>query len=218
VRRLVLVLAVGLGLLSSAAVAANPRDEQKRLRPADTALARRALLQIDDLDGVGWLRQPAPSNDGSTRCAGFDPDFSKFTITGEARSSFANQVAAAAIGSSVDVFATRAQAMNDFRLGAKPALARCLRELLAAEFRSSAPGVEATVASSTMLAAPRVGERAAKYRLVARIAGNGQALTVYMDVLGFQRGRSIAVMFFTGVMRPVRDQLAIARLVDSRLR
>src|SRR6266545_3052013 len=88
-RRRVLIAALLLALtLVGAALARDPRAEQVRLKPADVALANRIALKTADL-GAGWSKQAIPAGeDSGMKCPEVDPDFSKFTITGKARSAF----------------------------------------------------------------------------------------------------------------------------------
>lgn len=211
---LVLVAAVFAFGTAAALAATDPHDEQERLRPADMALARRTTLKATDL-ASGWKRMPVPSEDDDSKCPGFDPDFSAFTITGKARSVFARQAGAAI--SAVEVYATRAQAIGDFRTGAKPAVAKCIRHAFETDVARGAGGTARTM-SSRMVAAPRVGERSVLYRLVGTLTVQGRTVRVYMDVLAFQRGRSITALFSSGFGGPIRGQTAVARLIAARMR
>jgi hypothetical protein len=211
---LALVAAV-FALGTAAAIAAtDPHDEQERLRPADMALAKRTTLKATDL-ASGWKRMPVGSEDDS-KCPGFDPDFSAFTITGKAESMFIRRGSGVVL-SAVEVYKTRAQAVGDFRTGAKPALAKCIRYAFETAFARSAGGTARTM-SSRMVTAPRVGERSVLYRLVGALTVQGQTIRVYMDVLAFQRGRSITVLLSTGLGGPIRGQTAVARLLAARMR
>jgi hypothetical protein len=69
-----------------------------------------------------------------------------------------------------------------------------------------------------MLRSPRIGDRSATYRLVARVRSAGTSVPAYFDLHVFQRGRSIGGLFFTGTGVRVPDQLALARTVAGRLR
>jgi hypothetical protein len=211
---LALVAAV-FALGGTAAIAAtDPHKEQERLRPADMAHARRTTLKATDL-ASGWKRMPVGSDDDDSKCPGFDPDFSAFTITGKAQSMFTSQ--GGVVLSAVEVYATRGQAIGDFRTGAKPALAKCIRHAFETDFARGAGGTARTI-SSRMVTAPRVGERSALYRLVGTLTVEGRTIRVYMDVLGVQRGRSITALFSTGFGGPIRGQTAVARLIAARMR
>jgi hypothetical protein len=199
---------------ASAASARDPRDEKERLRPADMRLAARATLTRADLAG-GWKRQPDTPDDNESRCPG-QPDFSAFTITGKAESQFAHP-RGGYIASIVEVYATKAQAIGDFRLGARPAFARCLAHAFEGDFANGAGGRTRTI-SSRMVPAPRVGEQSAVYRLVGTLTVRRTTVRVYFDVHAFRRGRSIAVAMFMQLGSRVADQTMLARRVASRMR
>lgn len=207
-----------LTVLATAAVAfgaRDPRREQVRLTAADNALAKRALVKSGDV-GAGWKRTAVDGDeDEPTRCAGYDPDFSALTITGKARIAFV-QATGSSIVSTVDVLKTRAQAASDFRLGATPAFAGCFGKLLGREFARG--GVRVKIVSARMMSAPRVGEQSAAFRVVARLQSGGSPISLTMDLLAIQRGRSLAALFFTGVGKPLSRQLELARTVSSRMR
>jgi hypothetical protein len=178
------------------------------------ALARRTTIKAADL-AFGWKRMPVGSDDDS-KCPGFDPDFSAFTITGKASSLFARQGGGAVL-SAVEVYRTRAQAIGDFRTGAKPGVAKCLRRAFETEVARGAGGTARTI-SSRMVPAPRVGERSALYRLVGRLTIQGRTIRIYMNVLAFQRGRSITALLSSGFGGPIRGQTALARVIAARMR
>lgn len=213
-RRAVALLALLL-VVPAGAAGANPRDEQERLRPADMALARRIALKPGDL-GVGWARTAASVEDDQTmRCPGWNPDFSAFTITGKAISAFVSQSGGSVL-SGVEVYATKAHAVGDFRTGARPALAGCLRTSLERQFKQT--GVRGDVVSSRMTRAPRLGEHSAAFRAVVRLRANGTTVPVYMDFLVLHRGRSLASLLLSGAFRPMPDQRSLARRVVARMR
>lgn len=205
-----------LALVPAALAGTDPRAEQLRLTAADNALARRATVQAGDLS-AGWRRVPAGADESEVpTCPGYAPDFSRFVITGKSRSAFQSGVGASIV-SSVEVYRSRRDAVGDFRLGTQPAVARCLKHLLDKAF-AGVESMDAEVISSRRIPAPKLGERAAAYRLVAELTANGVSVKVYIDVLVFQRGRSIAALFFTGAFEPVGGRTAVARAVAARLR
>jgi hypothetical protein len=213
--RLAAVFAL-LALVPAALAGTDPRAEQVRLNAADNALARRATVQSGDLS-ARWRKVAAGADESEVpTCPGYAPDFSRFVITGKSRSAFQNPTGAAIV-SSVEVFRSRSDAVGDFRLSTQAAVARCLQRLLDKAF-AGVDGLEAEVVSSRRVPAPSVGERAAGYRLVAELSAPGASLKVYIDVLVFQRGRSIAALFFTGAFEPVPGRTPLARTVAARLR
>lgn len=214
--RLLAVVLLALVLVSAALAATDPRAEKRRLRRADVALAKRTNLKLSEL-GAAWRSFPASAGSGSTSsCPGYRPDFSRFTITGESIAAYVSSTGSSIV-SSVQVYPSRAQAAADFRLGARPGFARCLGQMFETDIARGAGGRGTTV-SSRMLASPRVGERAAWYRLVGRLTVRGRTIPVYLDVLGVQQGRSQAGLFFTGLGGPQRGQVALARRLAARMR
>jgi hypothetical protein len=210
------LLLAALVFVGGPLAARDPRAEKERLNPRDMALARTELLARADL-APGWRRTPSsPDDDEPTRCPGWNPDFSRFTITGKAKADFEHSQAGASILSTAEVYATRSQAVGDFRTGAKPGLARCLKALLDKGFRQVR--ADARIVSARMVFGPRIGERSATYRLVASVRASGSSAPAYFDVHFFQRGRSIGGLLFTGVGTRVPDQLPLARTVAARLR
>jgi hypothetical protein len=209
-------LVVLLALAPAALAGSDPRAEQVRLNAADNALAKRATVRLADLAG-GWRRVSAGADESEVpTCPGYAPDFSRFVITGKSRSAFQGALGSSIV-SSVEVFRSRRDAVGDFELGTQPAVARCLKHLLDKQF-TAVQTVDARVVSSRRVPAPRLGERSAGYRLAAKLTANGLSVDVYVDVLVFQRGRSIAALFFTGAFEPVDGRNAVGRAVAARLR
>ena len=217
-RRLAVVLALALavaGAFAAVAAAKDPRREQERLTPADMALAGRVAVRPTDLPR-GWLQTAVPPENGSMSCPGFDPDFSRFTITGKSRSAFSS-TGGRSVVSLVEVYASRAQAVGDFRLGAQPALARCLRTTLQ-DAVPAGTNLALRVRTSRMQPLGGVGENGAAFRLVASVSSGNVSLPLYLDALVFQRGRTITALMFTSAMERVPGQLALARAVARRMR
>ena len=217
VRRLVLLLLVCAAVPAAALAASNPHAEKRHHTRADMALARRSLLRQSDV-GPDWARLSIPSNPNATLdCPGYDPDFSRFTITGESQVAYTYQSLDQILSSS-EVFPSRAQAIADFELGARPEFAGCLRRVLVRSLGASATGVSIRSASARKVHAPKVGERAAAYRLSAVVSAHGVRIHIYLDLLAIQRGRTQAALVFTGIDSPVPSQLSYARAVAASMR
>jgi len=215
VRRTVTLIAlVGCGLLLvAAALAGPPRLEQKRLRPADVSLAKRATVRSSDLP-AGWVRRAmSPNPPQLPRCPGADLDFSAFTITGRARSTFAK--GQSVVQSFVEVFQSRRDAIGDFRKATAPKVLACLGPELERQGRQQ--GLDLRIESSRPARRSAVGERAFAVRFVMSVAAGARRVRLYMDVLGVQRGRSTVALFFTGTA-PVRGSLSVASSVAARMR
>jgi hypothetical protein len=217
-RALAVALSLAAVLTTSAAGASDPRAEHVRLRPADVALAKRAVLQQDDV-GPDWVRVAAPKqSDAQFACGSFRPDFSSFTITGQASASYRiSSPPGAQIDSTVAVFQSRSQAAGDFRRGAKPQLATCLADQVRRAFRGYPKGIRGRLVSSKMVTAPELGERSAAYAITAQISGNGVSMRVFVDVVVVQRGRSIAALVFTGLGSRLPSRQFFAASVSERL-
>ena len=119
--------------------------------------------------------------------------------------------------SSVEVYESRADAIGDFRMGAKPIVANCLKRSLERQLKAS-PLVKVSVPFARVVAAPPVGDRRIAYRIVARLKAASTQLDVYLDVIVVQRGRSIAALFFTGPKQSLPAQAQIASSVAARMR
>jgi hypothetical protein len=204
-------------LVAGLAAARDPRDERVALRQADVALAQRIALKARDLGGA-WQRLSVPPAGEGERltCPGFNPDLSHFTITGQASTAFYQRTGASAV-SVVEVFRSRADAVGDFRAAAKPIVVACLKAQLERELRDQVP-VDVAVPVARVVPAPRVGERRMAFRIVARVEAGVARISLYLDVVVVQRGRSIAAVFFTSPTRPFarRDRAVVA--VATRLR
>jgi hypothetical protein len=207
------LLACGL-LAAAVAQGGPPRLEQKRLRPADMALAKRVTLRAADV-GRGWTRTTPekPSTELPT-CPGVDMDFSRFTITGTARSAF--ELRGATVESQVEVFKSRADATGDFRKGTSAPVLRCVGRWLRDEVKKEAPGVR--LVSARLLSRPRLGDRAVLYRVVMDVPTQAGNVRVFVDLLGFQRGRTAVTLSFGSVERPLGGQLVLARKLLARAR
>jgi len=216
VRRLAAIAVLLLFALPISALAQASgrfRPEQKSLRSADVALAKRTTVRAADLTS-GWVRgRPYPSSDEKLDCPGVDLDFSRFTITGTARTKFDRP--GASIESYVEVYKSRTDAAGDFRKGSRPGALACIARLLDKEARRDG---RSRVVAARSLADPRVGERAMAYRIVLSVATSSRAVRVYVDFLGFQRGRTAVLLAFTAGRAPITGQVPLARAVAARAR
>jgi hypothetical protein len=207
------LLLVSALLLSASAHAGRFRPEQKRLRPADVALAKRTTVRTSDL-AAGWMRRPtAESPDETLNCPGVEMDFSRFTITGSAKSKF--ERSGASVESYVEVYESRADAAGDFRKGSRPGVLACIAKLLDTEVRQDG---RSRLLVARSLARPRVGEEAMAYQVVLSVATDRGAVRVYVDFLGFRRGRTLVLLAFTAARAPIKGQALLARVVAARAR
>ncbi len=201
-------------LVVAVAQGGKPRLEQKRLRPADMALAKRTTLRASDL-AQGWTRRKPekPSSELPT-CPGVDMDFSVFTITGTATSKF--ERGGTGIDSQVEVFKSRSDAARDFRKATTAPVVRCISRWLREEIAKEVPG--ARVVSARLLSRPRIGQQAILYRVVMEVTTPNGPVRAYVDLLGFQRGRTHVTLGFSSISAPLSGQLAVGRSVAARTR
>jgi hypothetical protein len=212
----VAVLLVLSLLVATVASGRDPRLERVQLRAADVALAQRITLKQRDI-GASWRPTRIPDSSGQRLiCPGFNPDFSRFTITGKANSGF-TQTSGASIISSVEVYESRADAIGDFQVGAKPIVASCIKRSLEREINVGGV-VEVSVPFARVVAAPRVGDRRIAYRIVARLETASTRVDLYLDVVVVQRGRSIGAFFFSGPKQPLPGQAQIVSAAAARMR
>jgi hypothetical protein len=214
VRRAAIPVLVVIALLVTAAAQAGRfRPEQEHLRAADNALAKQTTVRASDL-ASGWARKPtAASPDRKLSCPGVDLDFSRFTITGTARSKFART--GASIESFVEVYKSRRDAIGDFRKGSRPEALACFARQLDKEARADG---SARVVAARSLGEPRVGEQASAYRIVLSVQTDRGAVRVYVDLIDFRRSRTLVTLAFTAGLAPIRGQVALARAIAARAR
>ena len=204
-------LVAALALALAAPASAGPRDEKERFTKAGQALARRAVLHRADLS-AGWTPVSVPPR--SNRCRSYDPDLSRFTLTGKARSAFVRP-SGAGIGSSAAVYVSARQAAAAFEAEAKRGLLTCMSAGIVKQLAKA--GIHATVVARRMSRSPRLGTRSASFRLVLVIGVGGRTVPYDVDLVTFQQHRVIAALSFQALGGPVRGQLALARHVASRL-
>ena len=212
-RRLAVISLLTCGLAVAAVAAASPpRLEQRRLTSTDMALAKRVTL-ASDLP-AGWSRQrPSTQSEQLPRCPGADLDFSRFTITGKARSSFLRGTSV--IETFVEVFESRADATGDYRKSTQPKLLACLGPELRRQARKT--GVDLRLVSARFAERSTIGDRAFEYRVVASVSTSTGRMRIYVDLIGFQRGRTLVATYFSGTS-PVRGRVAVARSIAARAR
>ncbi len=56
------------------------------------------------------------------------------------------------------------------------------------------------------------------YRIVVSVATDRGSVAVYVNFLGFQRGRTVVLLAFTGARAPITGQGLLARAVAARAR
>lgn len=185
-------------------------------RQADK-LARAALFGAGDLRG--WKSTPGPKKAPTLTCGAFAPDLTGIRILGAAASATFNQSSTGPFASQlVDVFKSPAQERSFWHRVVTRRLETCVADSLTAGSTSS---VTFTVDHKRLLSLPRIGERAAGYRVIGTAAASapGQSETVYLDMLVVGSGSGLSAISFTSFFDPVPRslELRLARLVADRL-
>lgn len=213
-RRLALAAVCLLALAFVAGASArDPRAEKLLLNAADNRAARASLLTEADLQPV-WQRVKGSGDETVPTCANYRPDFSRYTVTGKAEAEFKDTSGEMVISSS-EVYASHAQAIADYRLGTKRQVASCLAQTFEKQ-PTGDPSVHVKAVSAKQVAAPRLGERSARYKIVLRFTGPGGSVPAYLDAIVFQKGRTIALLMTLGVPQPITDGPSLASVMSAR--
>ncbi len=201
---LIVVFCLAVVAVAGAASARSPRLERLALRPADGQLAQRSIVALADL-ASGWSGgQTTSGPEGTPDCPW--QNYSAFTLTGQAMSEFSHT--GAQLQSSVQVFATHAQAIGDYAVDTKAGTATCEGEHL-----RRALGEGATLVSARQSPVTKLGERATAFRWVIKMGPN----VIYLEAIEFVRGRAIGGLFAANVGRRLAGTDILARAMDLRL-
>jgi len=205
--RLALVV-VALAVVESAA--AGPRDPRERHTKAGQAIARSAVLRPRDFS-PGWRRVSRRGR--PVRCRSYDPDLSRLTRIGEARSVFSFK-GHAEIGSSVSVFLEPRQAATAFRVGATRAFLTCAATRFAKGLARYGP---VRVTLKRMTPGPPLGVPSRAFHWGLRLRWHGRSLAYRYDTIVFVADRALATVWFWCGGKPCRYEAATVRIVASRL-
>jgi len=178
------------------AAAAPPKDA---FTPAGKALAKSVTLRLSDLP-AGWKTSASGNSTGDVTCATFKPDQSDLTRIGHAESNFASADSLGAVGSTVGVFSSAAQAQTAWSRLVRPQLVGCLASLFKQGI--SANSGTATIRSTGRLTVPMAAPRKAAYRIVSDVVTGGQSVRAWVDVLLQGRGSADTVILVTSVSSP----------------
>jgi len=217
VRRRFVILAALTGCALTCgpfALARNPRLEHLALNTSDMRVAASALLRTADLAAVppGWRPLQSSPDDSPPLCPW--QDYSSYTLTGRAESSFqATRVGGAGfVGSTVDVYSSTADARGRFGMDAHSGTAACESKRL-----RTALGPGLTVLAARQLPLAELGDHATAFEFVYTQSRKPQR--IYVNTIELVRGRYVAVIESTNFDTPgsATTRLALARAVDRRL-
>ena len=214
-RLAVLLVLVGAALAAAAATASaakDPKAPTQRHTPADTRLAKSLALRRTDL-AAGWTAaKPVPD---SPPCVG-SPDESDLVQTARIDPSFTWRDGATTIGSEVDVFRSKQEALKDWRLSTFALTKKCM---LQSARDGLGKGVRVSIAGGSPLTPPRGSERSLHYRLVFSVRSQSQTLSLVTDVIALGRGRITVVLHTVTVARPLPGSVltSLAGTLTDRL-
>lgn len=195
----------------------DPRAPREQLVAADMAIARNAVLQASDMQPQ-WRRVRPPAI-GGPGCPQNDPDLSRFTVTGKARSLF--KAGSSRIETRLKVFANGGQAALYFDSTWNRTVLRCVREGVKGDFRRA--GLRPRVIYARLLREPPVGSKTVHFVIGYMLTLKDGTKQAYpLDMIAFQSGRAVGLLAFDFIpsfdgSRPCPCELDHARVVASRL-
>jgi len=181
------------------------------------AIARNATLWASDMRPE-WRRVRPPAITGPG-CPQNDPDLSRFTVTGKARSLF--KAGGSRIETRVKVFANGGQAALYFDATWNRTVLRCVREGVKGDFRRA--GLRPRVIYARLLNEPPVGSKTVHFVIGYMLTLKDGTKQAYpLDMIAFQSGRAVGLLAFDFIpsfdgSRPCPCELDHARVVASRL-
>jgi hypothetical protein len=218
-RRLALLLVVALAVPALALAAGT--DPKRQLNAADQRKAASIVLKRSDFV-AGWRKAAStPDNGSDYDCAGYSPDQSDLTLTGDAQADFVAAQGFPTISSTANVYKTRSQAAAAWSRSDKPALAPCAAKVLKQEIEKD--GGKVAIVKAGKIAFPKLAPRTSAYRIAFNVtmtsAGQTRTVpfTVHMVVLGHGRGDVTLLAFALGSGIPQAELRAFAKLSAARL-
>jgi hypothetical protein len=204
----------------SGPTASKTRSHRPKIRHkhADMALARAAVLHHADME-PGWDLAPLPKE--APVCRRNNPDVSRFTITGEASSSFQTPDGVTRTSSRVRIFANGGQAALYFEAVNTRAELLCIRDSVKRWLSSN--GWRPHLLYANLETEPPIGAKTAIFLVGFRIIlSTGQRVAYPVEILKFQMNRGVGTLSYDFIRagdpnRPCQCELNEARLVAGRL-
>jgi hypothetical protein len=215
----VLRSAAALVVAATAAVAialpASASQPQHKYTQAGNALAKGVVVKLSDLP-ANWKMSKAGGAGANVTCKGFNPDQSDLTSIGQANSAFETKDGLGNIASLAGIFQSGTQAQTSWNRVVRPGMLTCLASILEA---SAGKGTSIAITSKKGLPLKVPGQRAAAYRMAAKVTSNGQHVTVYLDLIMQGGGPADTVLMITSVFQPPPPALEskLAAAVAGRL-
>ena len=208
------VAGAALVICGVSAASRSPRLERLALNAADMQTARAALLRASDLAGVppGWRPLETTPDDSAPPCPW--QDYSRLTLSGRAQAGFqaAKVGASGYVGSTIDIYASRAQAQAKFEIDTHAGTVSCEAEALRKAFGSTL-----TTVAARQVAIRGVGERGTSFQFV--YSQTKEPRRIFVDVIELVRGRGVATVDMTNFdsSGSAATRLALVHAVDGRL-
>jgi hypothetical protein len=182
------------------------------------ALARAALVHRSDL-GPGWrIGGAAPRRVPPLTCSRFHPAIPKNIVeTGAAASpSYRRSSSGPFVQGDAYAYGSAREEQELWAAVARPGLVRCVEQALR---NGSGKGVRFAVAAGGPLALPKLGARAAGYRVRGTVSGSGQTVDVDLDMILLARGAALSSLSISSFESPPprRLELRLARAAARRL-
>ena len=190
----VLVLA---GVLAGAAAAAVAGEPKKDIKPAVQARAKAIAVKRSDLPGTDWKTQPGNPSHATPRCSFFNPDESRLTENGDFNSPEFTAPNGTYVSSTVGIFVSAQQAKTGYSAVVRPALPKCLAELIA---KSGKPGAIKVTAAGP-LGFKHYGDRSAAFRIAFGVKSGAARVPAFIDVVAINRGAVVTAIFFGSVLK-----------------
>jgi hypothetical protein len=200
-RRLVLVIAaIGLALALAGAAFA----EQRRIDPADQAVAGGAVLRLADMPNNLVWKADSSRNEPSTNptCPGYHPKTSDLVDTADASTGFVTS--GIAVFDGVGMLETPAMLDHVWQREFEPAFVPCFERAV----ETGARGLLELV-SASRLAVPHLAAHARAYRIVFRPA-NGTNTRAIVDLVVFGGDRTQVTLAVVATLGDPSQQAAAA--------
>ena len=193
-----LALLVLAGALTGVAAAAVANDPKKDIKPAVQARAKAIAVKRTDLPGTSWKAEPGGQTGKTPRCSFFNPDESHLTENGDFNSPEFTAPNGTYVSSTVGIFVSAQQAKAGYLAVVRPALPKCLAELIA---ESGQPGA-IKITSAGPLAFKHYDTRSAAYRIAFGVKSGSVRVPAFIDVVAMNRGAVVTAIFFGSVVKP----------------
>ncbi len=223
-RRLVLILALGVGL----GLAGCSSDDEKVATPQqDKAAAERAVLTEADVPDMTRDEDDPSDDEEDPSDAAFEECVNNnvlLTNLGEdergAESTFSNDDSSSTRGSSVTFAPSEDEAKSAFAELERSTFAGCFQDVLRTSFDEEV-GAEATVSEFSVepLTVEELGDETAAFRAMVTLEGPGQTLELSFDFVFVRVDRAIGGLFAFDVGDPLdpAERVRLSEIITERM-